>query len=335
MTAVQELLPVSSVVAACAALRLPRATYYRRVRPRAAVALPRPACGRALTLPERAVVLDTLHSARFVDQAPREIYAQLLDEGQYLCSPRTMYRLLEAALEIRERRAQLRHPQYRKPELLATAPNQVWTWDITKLRGPQKWTYFHLYVLVDLFSRCVVGWLLARREDGNLAAELIETTLQREGIVPGQVTIHADRGAAMTSKTVAQLYDDLGVQKSFSRPHVSDDNPFSEAHFKTLKYRSDFPDRFGSLAHARAHCRAFFDWYNHRHHHTGIGLMTPAVVHGREDTVVQARRQQVVDAAAARHPERFVRGRPRLPQVPAAVWINPPQPREEELIEAQ
>jgi putative transposase len=187
MTAVQELLPVSSVVAACAALRLPRATYYRRIRPRTPVVLPRPVSGRALTPPERAVVIDTLHSARFVDQAPREIYAQLLDEGRYLCSPRTMYRLLEASLEIRERRDQLRHPQYRKPELLATAPNQVWTWDITKLRGPQKWTYFHLYVLVDLFSRCVVGWLLARREDGNLAAELIETTLQREGIVAGQI----------------------------------------------------------------------------------------------------------------------------------------------------
>ena len=236
----------------CRALALPRATYYRHLEAKAPP--PRPTPARALTVAERQTVLDVLHEPRFVDQAPAEIYARLLDEKRYLCSERTMYRVLADNAEVRERRDQLRHPAYKKPELLATAPNQVWSWDITKLLGPAKWTYFYLYVMLDIFSRYVVGWMVAHRESATLARKLIEETCQRQGIAPGQLAIHADRGPSMTSKTIAQLYADLGVTQSHSRPNVSNDNPFSEAQFKTLKYRPDFPGRFGSAQHVRAHC---------------------------------------------------------------------------------
>ena len=265
---------------ACAALCVPKASYYRSIRPAppsSSKARPRPA--RALCDRERQEILAVLHRERFVDKAPAEVASTLVDEGVYLCSPRTMYRVLDANKEVRERRNQLRHPAYKKPELLATAPNQVWSWDITKLLGPVKWTYYYLYVILDIFSRYVVGWLLAERESASLAKRLISETCERQGIEKSQLTIHADRGSSMKSLPVAQLLADLGVTKSHSRPHVSDDNPFSESQFKTMKYRPEFPDRFGSRQDARAFCRTFFDWYNLEHRHSGIGYLTPEMVH--------------------------------------------------------
>lgn len=269
-------------------------------------------------------MLDVLHSDRFVDKAPAEIYATLLDEGTYLCSIRTMYRVLSAAHEVRERRKQLRHPDYKKPQLLATGANQVWSWDITKLLGPAKWTYYYLYVILDIFSRYVVGWMLASRESSQLAQRLIRETIEKQEVPPHELVIHSDRGPSMKSHGVAQLLATLGVTKSHSRPHVSNDNPFSESQFKTLKYRPGFPDRFGSQEHALAFCREFFPWYNYEHYHSAIGLMTPAMVHcGRVKNILR-QRQQILDAAFAAHPERFVRGRPSPCAAPSQVWINPP-----------
>ena len=254
------------------------------------------------------------------------MYAALLDQGEYLCSWRTMYRILHEHGEVKERRNQLRRPVYRRPELLATGPNQLWTWDITKLRGPVKWQYYYLYVMLDVYSRCVVGWLLAECESAQLAKELIATCCARHQIEPGQLTIHADNGSAMQAKSVALLLADLGVTKSHSRPGVSNDNPFSEAQFKTLKYAPGYPDRFGCLADARQWAQAFFTWYNHDHHHTGIGLFTPADVHTGRAAELWHQRQAVMQQAYAAHPERFVRGPSVPPALPAAVWINPPQP---------
>jgi putative transposase len=279
---------------------------------------------RALTTQERAQVREVLNSERFADCAPRTVYATLLDEQRYLCSWRTMYRILAEADEVRERRNQVSRTGYTAPELLATSHNQLWSWDITKLRGPVAWTYYYLYVILDVFSRAVVGYMIAEREDAELAEMLIAESCIKEGIQPGQLTLHADRGSAMTSKVVAQLLSDLGVQKTHSRPYVSNDNPFSEAQFKTLKYRPSYPDRFGCLMDARQWARDFFQWYNHEHRHSGIGLLTPAAVHrGQAEVQVQAR-QQVLNQAYATHPERFVRGCPVPPEVPRAVWINPP-----------
>ncbi len=324
MSAVAELAPTVGTAAACAALGVNRATVYRRRRPRPTAA-PRPRPVRALTPADRQSVLDQLHSPRFVDQAPAEIWATLLDEGQYLCSLRTMYRLLATAHEVRERRNQLRHVAP-KPELLATRPNEVWSWDITKLLGPVKWTYYYLYVILDLFSRYVVGWMVAHRESAALAERLIAATCEKQEIVPRQLTVHADRGSAMTSKPVALLLADLGITRTHSRPHVSNDNPFSEAQFKTLKYRPDFPDRFVSLEAARAFCPPFFTWYNTEHRHTGLGLLTPAMVHYGQAETVRGHRGQILAAAYAAHPERFVRKPPTPPALPTAVWINPPSP---------
>jgi putative transposase len=309
--------------AACRALNLPRASFYRHLRPNAIPpAWPKPS--RALDEAERQAVMDTLHSERFRDQAPSQVYATLLDECTYLCSIRTMYRILEEAGEVRERRDQLRHPNYSKPELLATGPNEVWSWDITKLLGPVKWSYFYLYVILDIFSRYVVGWMVAHRESAELAERLIEESYRKQGIRPGQLTLHADRGSSMTSKPVACLLCDLGITKTHSRPHVSDDNPFSESQFKTLKYRPEFPQRFGSIEGARSFCQAFFPWYNGEHRHSGIGLLTPEVLHyGHADAVIQCR-QAVLSGAYVRHPERFVSRHPRPPEKPKAVWINPP-----------
>jgi len=270
-------------------------------------------------------VLAVLHEPRFVDLAPAEVYATLLDEGQYLCSERTMYRVLAGHREVRERRDQLRHPHYAAPELLARRPNELWSWDITKLLGPAKWTYFYLYVMLDVFSRYVVGWMIAHRESATLAERFIHETCVRQGIERGQLTIHADRGSAMTSKPVAFLLADLGVNKTHSRPHVSNDNPFSEAQFKTLKYRPMFPDRFGSIQDARAHCHGFFTWYNTEHHHVGLGLLTPADVHHGLAEERVAARAAVLARAYAAHPERFSAGRPHPPARPVEVWINPPK----------
>ena len=268
-----------------------------------------------------------LNSARFADRAPRQVYAALLDEGQYLCHWRTMYRVLAAHDEVRERRDQRRHPPYHKPELLATAPNQVWSWDITKLRGPVKWTYFYLYVLLDIYSRYVVGWMIAERESARLAQDLVETSCVRQGIVREQLTLHADNGGPMRAQSLALLLADLGVTPSHSRPSTSDDNPFSEAQFKTLKYRPGYPDRFGSIQDARTWARPFFHWYNEEHYHTGLNLLTPASVHSGKTAVIQQQRQRVMRAAYAAHPERFSQGAPVVAAPPSAVWINPPSDR--------
>jgi putative transposase len=326
MEALSELAPRLGVAPTCAALGVPPATYYRRRRPRSTPRTPRPSPARTLPAAERAAVLEVLHAPRFVDRAPAEVYARLLDEGRYLCSERTMYRILEANGEVRERRDQLRHPRYAPPQLLATGPNQLWSWDITKLLGPAKWTYFYLYVILDVFSRYVVGWMIAHRESAALAEKLIGETCARQGIAPGELTLHADRGSSMTSKPVALLLADLGVTKTHSRPHVSDDNPFSEAQFKTLKYRPEFPDRFGSIADARGFCQVFFPWYNTEHHHSGIAMLTPDDVHRGRAAARVAARAQVLALAYSAHPERFVRGVPRPAAAPAAVWINPPKP---------
>jgi putative transposase len=280
---------------------------------------------RALSEPEKQDVLETLHSERFQDMAPHEVYATLLDEERYLCSIRTMYRILEENAEIKERRNQLRHPDYKKPELLATGPNQVWSWDITNLLGPVKWSYFHLYVILDIFSRYVVGWMVAPCESAALAEQLIGETCTKQNIQKGQLTIHADRGSSMKSKPVAFLMADLGITKTHSRPHTSDDNPFSEAQFKTLKYRPDFPDRFGCIEDARQFCRAFFPWYNNEHKHTGINLLSPTDVHHGEAESIIASRQIVLNKAYALHPERFVRKIPEHKPMQQAVWINPPK----------
>ena len=323
----EELASSVGVARACDTLAVPRCQVYRARQPRIEKpATARPPSARALSAAEKTVVRDTLNSQRFADQAPREVYATLLDEQRYLCSVATMYRLLRENQAIRERRNQLCHPTYTKPELLATGPKQVWSWDITKLLGPVKWTYFFLYVLLDIFSRYIVGWLIAERESADLAQVLIAETCQRENIAPDQLTIHADRGGPMTAKPLALLLANLGVVKSHSRPHVSNDNPFSEAQFKTLKYHPTFPERFGSPVDACAWFRPFGHWYNWEHHHTGLGLLTPAVVHFGQAAHVQAQRQQVLHQAYALHPERFVRGQPQPLALPTAVWINPPRP---------
>jgi len=328
MTAAIQLSAAAGCAAACRALDLPRASFYRArlPRPEPAAIGPRPKPPRALSDTERQTALAHLHSERFVDQAPHQVHATLLDEGVYVCSPRTMYRLLEEYGEVRERRDQLRHPAYQKPELLATRPNQVWSWDITKLRGPAKWTYFYLYVILDLFSRYVTGWMVAPRESAELAKKLVQESLAKQGVLPGQLNLHADNGPSMRSKTLALKLADLGVTKSHSRPYVSDDNPFSESQFKTMKYRPEFPDRFGSLEDARAHSHSFFHWYNLEHHHSGIAMLTPHMVHSGLAAEVLDNRQRVLAEAFRQHPERFVRKPPRPAPLPDAVWINPPKP---------
>lgn len=309
--------------AACTALDVSRGGLYPRMRgPRASS--PRQPHHRALSAAERQAVYDVLHEPRFVDLAPAEIYAILLDEGRYLCSIRTMYRLLAANAQVRDRRDQRRHPAYAKPELLATGPNQVWSWDITKLKGPAKGQLFNLYVIIDIFSRAIVGWLLAERENAGLAARLIAETCKRHNIAPGTLTIHADRGAPMTATSTAILLTTLGVGKSHSRPHQSNDNPFSESQFKTLKYHPTFPSRFGSIQDARAFCLRFFQWYNHDHRHGGIGLMTPWMVHSGQAETRRNARQTVLNEAFQRNPQRFVGKPPQPPALMEAVWINPP-----------
>ncbi len=286
----------------------------------------RPTPPRALSRAEKQQIRAVLNSERFQDQAPREVYATLLDEGLYLCSWRTMYHVLDEYDEVRERRNQVRHPTYVKPELVATAPNQLWSWDITRLLGPAKWIYYYLYVILDVYSRYVPGWLIAECESAELAEELIATTCEKQGIVRQQLTVHADNGAPMIAQTLAQLFSDLGITSSHSRPHVSDDNPYSEAQFKTLKYRPDYPERFGSSPDARHWAQAFFRWYNQEHHHSALGLLTPEVVHYGQAPAVLAERQRVLARAYAAHPERFVKGPPTPPVLPKEVWINRPQP---------
>ncbi|CUI06883.1 Mobile element protein [Janthinobacterium sp. CG23_2] len=319
------------VAAACRALRLPRSALYRDraargvcTLPLACVATPARRPPLALSELERRVVLDLLNSPRFANCAPAAIHAQLLDEGRYVASVRTMYRLLQGCAAVRERRNQLRHPEYAKPELLAVVPNQVWSWDITKLKGPVRGTCFHLYVILDIFSRYVVGWMVAEQETAELAEQLIADTAAKEGIMPGTLTLHADRGSSMRSKPVATLLSDLGIVKSHSRPYVSDDNPYSEAQFKTMKYQPGFPARFGSLADARVHCATFFTWYNHQHRHSGIAMMTPESVHTGRAAEVGKQRQATLADAFQRTPNRFKHRMPQTQRLPTAAWINPP-----------
>jgi len=324
----EQLAQTVGIVEACQTLDVPRSSLYRSRQP--VVVEPEHSKGstlspRALSQAEKDRVRQILNSQRFQNQAPQEVYAALIDEGQYLCSIRTMYRILDEYEQVRERRNQLHHPNYVKPELLATQPNQLWSWDITKLLGPAKWTYFYLYDIMDVFSRYVVGWLIAERESASLAEELIAATCVRQCISPGQLTIHADRGSSMTSKPVALLMADLGVTKTHSRPHVSNDNPYSEAQFKTLKYRPDYPDRFGCQPDARSWAQDFFQWYNYEHHHSALGLLTPADVHFGRAQAVRTQRQEVLKAAYQKNPERFVKGLPTPPLSPQAVWINPPK----------
>jgi putative transposase len=326
--AIGELAPIVGTKAACAVVGRPRASHYRQHRkgpppPKPErVATPQP---RALSEVERKEVLRVLHDPAQVDEAPATVYAKLLDQGIYLASTSTMYRILRAKGEVRERRRQATHPSAAKPELLATRPNAVWSWDITKLLGPVKWTWFYLYVIIDIYSRYVPGWMLARAERALLAERLLADTITKQAVDRGQLTIHADRGPSMASKPVAFLLADLGVTKSHSRPHCSNDNPYSEAQFKTLKYRPEFPDRFGSYEDALAFCRRFFGWYNHEHRHSGIGFHTPADVHYGRAEQVRAGRAVVLEGAYAAHPERFVRKPPTPPQPPTAAWINQPQ----------
>ena len=308
----------------CAALGVKRSTYYRLRRPVAFGPRQARVHPRALKQDERQAVLSVLHDERFAEVSASEVYAMLLDEGRYLCSERTMYRILAANHEVRERRRQRRHGEYAKPELLATAPRTLWSWDISKLRGPATWTYYHLYVIIDVYSRYVVGWMVATRESKRLARRLIQETCARQGIVAGHLTIHADRGSSMRSKPVALLLGDLGVTKTHSRPYQSNDNPFSEAHFKTLKYRPDFPDRFGCIEDARNFCADFFAWYNLEHRHSGLKMLTPHAVHYGRAEATLAERAVILRAAHEAHPERFVRGQPRLQALDREVWINKP-----------
>ena len=335
MAAARELTPVLGAGAACRVLGLPRGASARHraqvQRASAAAAFvgptqqaPRPRPPLALNAQENELLLATLNSERFADTAPAAVHASLLDEGRYLGSVRTMYRLLALNGGTLERRRQLTHPAYTKPELLAVAPNQVWSWDITKLKGPAKWTCFQLYVILDIFSRHVVGWLLAERESAELAEQLIADSVSRHDIERGMLTLHADRGAAMRSKPVAALLVDLDIAKSHSRPHVSDDNPYSESQFKTMKYRPDFPARFGCIEDARLHCQAFFAWYNNEHRHSGIGYMTPKTVHYGHAVTLREARQATLDAAFSASPRRFKGRRPQPASLPSAAWINPP-----------
>ena len=315
---------------ACEAFDVSEATYYREKARRGSTELVSPPetpfrHHRRLTQTEETEVLNQLTSEKFIDLAPEEVCATLLDEGKYLCSPRTMYRILKANKAVRERRNQLRHPIYVKPELLATGPNQLWSWDITKLKTHEKWKYFHLYVIIDVFSRCIVGWLIAPRESQELAKRLIDETCKKQGIEKEQLTIHADRGAAMKSKAVSQLMADLGVCRTHSRPHVSNDNPYSESQFKTLKYHSSFPSFFPTLESAKTFLREWFHWYNEQHHHSGICMMTPKSVHTGEAKALLEKRRELMRIAYDKNPERFVHGIPQVPDLPTEVWINKPQ----------
>jgi len=329
-TTVEELTPVVGTRPACRALGAAPATIYRRRTPPAPrPPRPRARSPRALSDVERKAVLAELHSERFVDCAPAQVYATLLDEGRYLASERTMYRVLASEHGgVRERRDQLDRPAYAAPELLAERPNEVYSWDITKLKGPAKWSYFYLYVILDVYSRYAVGWTVQHRENSHVAKALIAQVCEQQQIAPGTLTVHADRGSSMTSKPVAFLLADLGVTKTHSRPYTSTDNPYSEAAFKTLKYRPTFPARFESIEQAREHCRGFFEDYNHHHRHSGLGLMTPAAVHHGHAEALHADRARVLAAAYAARPERFIRRPPTPPALPTAAWINKPTDKE-------
>lgn len=327
MSALPELATKVGLARACDRLGLSRATVHRQGRPKAAGAVQRTPPLK-LSEAERRVVLGELMSPRFVDRAPHQVYAILLDEGRYLCSVRTMYRLLAAAQAVGERRRQRTHVAHARPELVTTAPNELWSWDISKLKTTVKWSYLYLYVVLDVYSRYVVGWLLSTRESAALARELVESCALHNAVPPGQLTLHADRGAPMRSKTLAEKLVDLGIEPSFSRPRQSNDNPFSEALFKTTKYAPEFPERFDSIGHARDVLTAFFEHYNERHRHTGIGLMTPGAVHRGEALAISAARVDTLNTAFEQNTIRFKGRRPTPPTVPDKVYINPPLDKE-------
>lgn len=324
MNAVVEMQPKVALAPLCKALGVARATVHRRLRPQPPAA-PRPRPARALAEAEKQRIVEVLTSERFIDRAPAEVVHTLLDEGQYLASERTMYRVLGERAAVQERRNQLKHPKHARPELVATAPNAVWTWDITRLRTTVKWRYFYLYVLLDLLSRYVVGWMIARQESAAFAKALIAETITKHGIEPGTLVLHSDRGAQMTAKTLVQLLADLDVVQSLSRPHTSNDNPFSESQFRTAKYHPSYPGRFGTVEEALGWGRTFFPWYNHAHRHSGIAFLTPAdVYYGRAEAVLERRHTRLLAAYAA-HPERFPNGPPKRQVLAPATYINPPQ----------
>ena len=324
MSSVQELSIEVGQRRACQVLGMPRSSFYRTRQPKPPSSRP-PKPSRSLSQEEEKEVLSVLHEPRFVDHSPATIWATLLDESRYYCSVRTMYRILHKHQEVKERRNQLRHPKYQKPELLAKKPNEVWTWDITELRGPAKHERFYLYVILDLFSRYVVGWMVAQEQSSRLAKQLITQSVDRQQILPEQLTIHSDRGPAMTAKPTVCLLADLGIIKSVSRPYCSNDNPFIESHFRTLKYRPQFPSRFGSLVDARQFCTTFFTWYNQEHRHSGIGWMTPHTVHFELTEPVRRTRQSALDEAYNKNKNRFINRQPKAPEAPPEVWINPPE----------
>ncbi len=326
--AIAELTPLVGVRQACEAVGEAQARWYRRHRHSPAPARPERSPAphpRALSPEERAEVLAVLHSEEHVDEAPATVYAKLLDEGRYLASVPTMYRILRAEGEVRERRRQGTHPPAKKPELVANEPNQVWSWDISKLAGPAKWTWFYLFVIIDIYSRYVPGWMLAHTENAELAKELVSEALRRQGIGRDALTLHSDRGSPMTAKPFVFMLADLGVTKSYSRPHTSNDNPYSESAFRTAKYRPDYPDRFGCFEDAHAWCGRFFGWYNDEHRHSGIGFHTPADVHYGRAEAIREKRGIVLSGAYDLHPERFVSKPPQPPALPTAVWINEPK----------
>jgi len=317
--------PMLGTRAACTAVGRPRATHYRRqAPPKPRSTTPRPAPPNKLTDEEIGAILDVLRSVRFVDLSPAQVFHILLDQGTYLASVSTYYRLLRATGEVRERRRQATHPPRVRPELVARGPLAVWSWDITKLKGPRRGEYFDLYVVLDIFSRYVVAWCVAPWESGELAKELIADAVARHRVAPGQLTVHADRGSSMTSNPVVELLAFLGIGRTHSRPHVSNDNPYSEAQFKTLKYCPAFPERFGCIQDAQAFCQTFFAYYNHEHRHSGIGYHTPASLHYGTATEVRAQRQVTLDAAYAANPCRFRHRRPQAPKLPTIAWINEP-----------
>tara|TARA_Y100000588_G_C14176922_1_gene891810 strand:- start:41 stop:1069 length:1029 start_codon:yes stop_codon:yes gene_type:complete len=329
MKATVSLSEKTNVQTACITLGVPRANFYRWKTSKNNKSVVERKAWRsplALTDIERQATINLLHSKRFVDLSPGEIYSTLLDEGRYICSERTMYRILSSLGETQaRRRGRQDNRQYEKPELLATGPNQVWSWDITKLKGPKKWNYYHLYVILDIFSRYVVGWMVADRESSALAERLIKQTCEKQNISPNQLTIHADRGASMKSKLIANLLADLGITKTHSRPYTSNDNPFSEANFKTLKYCPSFPVRFGCQEDATHFCRAFFRWYNNEHKHSGINRLTPKSVHYGDAGFVLIHRNKVLNEAFEKNPARFKHRKPDAGRLPEEVWINPPQ----------
>jgi len=336
--AVEDLAETVSVVSACEAIGVPRRTFYRARAGDSAAAgreppSDEPHLPRALSDEERERMLTLLNSKKFRDKAPRQIYGELLDDGEYICHWRTMYRLLEAEGQTTERRQRERRQAPARPMLVARRPNQIWSWDITKLLGPRRWTYYYLYVILDIFSRYVVGWMVADRERATLAEKLIRQSSEKQQISPGQLVLHSDRGSAMKAKTVAQTMAELGITKSHSRPYTPDDNPYSESQFKTIKYHPEFPKRFSELKHSQRCCRDLFDWYNNEHRHSALGLMTPQDVHYGWVEQVRARRQAVLDEAWAKHPERFIGGRPTAPEGPEEVWINRPSNPDEHDVE--